>query len=599
MPTTESAFVSHLKAPEGARLEFKAAKTNFHFEELIKYCVALANEGGGKMILGVSDARPRQVVGTAAFAEPGRTEAGLFESLHRRIPIEEYLHEGKRVLIVHVPSRPRGEAVSYRGAFLMRRGDSLVGMTSDRIRAIHAEIETDFSSEIYPKSALTDLEPTAVDEFRARWAKRSANERLLTLPSEQVLADAELLVEGKITFAALILLGTRVALSRHLAPSEVIFEYRSSEASGPAQERHEFREGLLRYHDRLWDLINKRNDRQSYQDGFFRFELPTFDERPVREAILNAVCHRDYHAAGSVFLRQFSRRLEVISPGGWPPGVTTENVLDQQQPRNRRLAEAFSKCGLVERAGQGMNLMFERAIMQSKPLPDFTGTVAHEVRITLQGTVGNPAFIRFLEKVGQESLASFSTHDFLILDLLQREEPVPDDLKPRLANLKEHGIIESVGRGRGTRYLLSRRFYAEAGQKGTYTRKRGLDREANKALLLQHLLENAPTGSPLSELHQVLHDLSESLVQRLLNELREEGKVLLSGKRRWAKWFAHAHAVKDQSNETKRNPRRCTRKETHEKSATFAAPSPAPDFSNCAVGKAGGVTGARRAERSI
>ena len=112
MPTTESEFLSHLTAPEGSRLEFKEAKTNFHFEELVKYCVALANEGGGKIILGVTDARPRQVVGTAAFGEPGRTEAGLFQNLHRRIPVEEYEHDGKRVLIIHVPSRPRGEALS-------------------------------------------------------------------------------------------------------------------------------------------------------------------------------------------------------------------------------------------------------------------------------------------------------------------------------------------------------------------------------------------------------------------------------------------------------------------------------------------------------
>jgi len=537
MTTTQSEFTSHLTAPEGTRLEFKEARTNFHFEELVKYCVALANEGGGKIIFGVSDARPRQVVGTAAFSEPGRTEAGLFQALHRRIPVEEYGHEGKRVLLVHVPARPRGEALAYKGAFLMRSGDALVGMTSEQLRAIHAEIETDHSAELCAKATLADLDPAAVADFRARWAKRSTNERLLTVPPEQVLADADLLVEGKITFAALILLGTRAALSRHLAPAEVVFEYRSSEASGPAQERHEFREGLLRFHDRLWELINKRNDRQSYQEGFFRYELPTFDERPVREAILNAVCHRDYHAAGSVFVRQFSRRLEVISPGGWPPGVTTDNVLDQQQPRNRRLAEAFSKCGLVERAGQGMNLMFERAVMQSKPLPDFTGTAAHEVRLTLHGTIGNPAFIRFLEKVGQERMASFATHDFLILDLLQREQPVPDALKPRLAHLKEHGIIESVGRGRGTRYLLSRRFHAETGQKGVYTRKRGLDREANKSLLLRHIAENADSGSKLDELLQVLPALSRFQVQTLVRDIKRAGLVVKRGNTNAARWF--------------------------------------------------------------
>jgi ATP-dependent DNA helicase RecG len=536
MPTSASDLQTYLEAAEGAQFEFKEAKGGFHFEELVEYCVALANERGGKIILGATDKRPRQIVGTAAFSEPGRTEAGLYQALHRRIPVEEFRHEGKRVVIVHVPPRAPGEAISYKGAFLMRSGDSLVGMSDEQLRAIHAETEPDFSAGICAKATLADFDPAAAADFRDRWAKRSGNERLLATPVEQVLADADLLVEGRPTFAALLLLGTPAALTRHLAQAELVFEYRSSEASGPAQERHEFREGLLRFHDLLWELINKRNDRQSYQDGFFRFELPTFDEKPVREAILNAVCHRNYHAAGSIFVRQFARRLEVISPGGLPAGVTTENILDQQQPRNRRLAEAFGKCGLVERAGQGMNLMFERAIMQSKPLPDFTGTAAHEVRLTLQGTVQNPAFVRFLEKVGQERLASFSTHDFLILDLLQRELPVPDALKPRLAHLKEHGIIESVGRGRGTRYLLSRRFHVETGQKGAYTRRRGLDRESNKALLLKHILDSGESGAPFGELQEVLPAMSRRQVQWMLSELNQEKRIRLRGSGRWSRW---------------------------------------------------------------
>lgn len=134
MIATPEQFQTYLNAPEGTRLEFKSATGGFHFEELIKYCVALANEGGGKVLLGVSDKRPRQVLGTQAFPEPGRTEAGLFERLHRRIPVEEYLHEGKRVLIVHVPSRNPGEAWQYGGRFWMRAGDALVGMSDNAIK---------------------------------------------------------------------------------------------------------------------------------------------------------------------------------------------------------------------------------------------------------------------------------------------------------------------------------------------------------------------------------------------------------------------------------------------------------------------------------
>ena len=104
MPTTEEQLRLWLKEPEGTKLEFKEAKSNFHFEKLVEYCVALANEGGGKVVLGVTDQRPRRIVGTTAFAEPGRTEAGLHERLSQRIPVEEMQVGEGRLLIVHVPT---------------------------------------------------------------------------------------------------------------------------------------------------------------------------------------------------------------------------------------------------------------------------------------------------------------------------------------------------------------------------------------------------------------------------------------------------------------------------------------------------------------
>ena len=86
--TTSDEFRTLIEQPESANIEFKSASGGFHFEELVKYCVALANEGGGIIVLGVTDRRPREVVGTRAFEEPGRTEAGLFEHLHQRIAID-------------------------------------------------------------------------------------------------------------------------------------------------------------------------------------------------------------------------------------------------------------------------------------------------------------------------------------------------------------------------------------------------------------------------------------------------------------------------------------------------------------------------------
>ena len=66
--------------------------------------------------------------------------------------------------------------------------------------------------------------------------------------------------------------------------------------------------------DTLWDAVNLRNDLQHFQDGLFIWDVPTFNEIAVRETVLNAVSHRDYRLAGSVFVRQFPRRIEIVTP---------------------------------------------------------------------------------------------------------------------------------------------------------------------------------------------------------------------------------------------------------------------------------------------
>lgn len=286
--------------------------------------------------------------------------------------------------------------------------------------------------------------------------------------------------------------------------------------------------------------------------------MPTFDERAVREALLNAVSHRDYRHGGSVFVRQYPRRIEIVSPGGFPPGINQENILWEQNPRNRRIAEALSKCGLVERAGQGFDLIYRTCIQQSKPLPDFSRTSEHSVWVTLHGQVQDPEFLRFLEEVGRERLASFATEDFLVLDFVHREQPIPDTLKPRFGPLLGQGVIERFGRGRGVRYLLSRRFYRFLGKGGVYTRRRGLDRETNKELLLRHIQDAFPEGCAMAELEQVLPNLSRPSIKRLLDELRDEGKATLQGTRRWARWFVCASAG------TRKPCRAMDQKEEHE-----------------------------------
>lgn len=526
-----------LSEPESERLEFKEAKSKYDFDKLVKYCAALANEGGGRMILGVTDKRPRTVVGSQAFPEPGQTVSQLAQKLHLRIGWSEVQHPHGRVLVFDIPSHPIGVPIHADGTYYARSGDSLGPLRADELRKIFDEAGPDYSAEPCPTATLADLDPQTVERFRRMWIDQSKNRALESLSPAQLLSDAELMKDGMVTYAALILLGSKASVSKHLAQAEVIFEYRSSEASIPHQQRLEYREGFLAFLDDLWARINLRNEQLHYQDGLFVRDIAVFNQTVVREAILNAVSHRDYRLPGSVFVKQYPRKLEIISPGGFPVGISAENIIRKQSPRNRRVAEACAKCGLVERSGQGADRMFEETIREGKPRPDFSGTDEYEVRLTLQGEIQNPKFLRFLEKVSAEQQFLFTVEDLLVLDALQRGAPVPSEFRTSLDRLIEQGIVERIGKGRGVRFVLSRRFYSFLGKSGSYTRQRGLDRETLKALLLKHIQDARPQGARLKDMQEVLKDLSRNQIQTLLRELRREGRIRSEGIARAGLWY--------------------------------------------------------------
>ena len=233
-----------LKAREDEHLEFKEAKIQYDSKKLMRYCAAIANEGGGKLVLGITDKLPRRVVGTHACENQHKTKASLIEILRLRIDVDEINHPNGRVLIFTIPSRPVGVPIQFEGSYWMRRDGDVVPMTNDMVKKIFDEIRLDLSSDIHSNATIDDLDPLAITELRARWHRKSRNDRLLEISDQQLLSDAELVLDDGVTNAALLLLGTQNALNRFFPQAETIFEYRSNEASGPPQQRAEFRRGF-------------------------------------------------------------------------------------------------------------------------------------------------------------------------------------------------------------------------------------------------------------------------------------------------------------------------------------------------------------------
>lgn len=328
--------------------------------------------------------------------------------------------------------------------------------------------------------------------------------------------------------------GTREALGRHLGQAEVIFEYRSDRRTGPANQREEFRQGFFTFYDRIWELVDLRNDRQHFHERFIMHPVPTFVEVAVREAVLNAVSHRDYRHPGSVFIRQYPRQIEIVSPGGFPPGITPDNILDQQLPRNRRIAETFARCGLIERSGQGADRIVEECVRHGHALPDYSRSDEHQVWLTLDGEIRDENFLKYLERVGDETLDKLDPHDFLILGLVATGKRLHDELLTHVPRLLEWGLLGRTGRGKPT---LAKKLYPDTKAKSVKAAERDEERQQHLAILRDHIFENRKDGVPLQELLELLPALTRDQVKRLLKQLRADGIAVVKGGSKSARWF--------------------------------------------------------------
>ncbi|MCL2820394.1 MAG: hypothetical protein FWD38_06135 [Oscillospiraceae bacterium] len=302
-----------------------------------------------------------------------------------------------------------------------------------------------FSSDICTDSIINDLDTNAINIFREKWHGHSGNERLTNLADEQLLIDCGAITDKGVTYAALILFGKQEIIQKKLHHAEVIFEYRPKEAAGPAAQREEFGAGFYIYYDRIWELVNLHNDDQYYTDGFYKHSVKSYYEDVVRESLLNAVSHRDYRLGGGIFIRQYQSRLVIESPGGLPHGITIENILNRQNARNKLIADIFKLCGLVERSGQGMNLIYESAIKNAKPLPDFNGSDMYFVMLTLTGQVISTDMLSYIKKIDEERLNKITMDDYLLLVSLFTQKGLASIDITQFEHLVELEIVRITG----------------------------------------------------------------------------------------------------------------------------------------------------------
>lgn len=535
LKTSIDKFNGWLRSVEDLDLEFKTAENSFsQKKDLPDYCAALANEGGGKLILGVNDSRT--VVGTNAFdGTYNKLSHDLLQKIKIRVDVEELWHPKGRVLIFHVPGRLSGQLIKSTGKYTypMRAGESLVEMDNATIKQILNEAEVDFSAQIVSDLKLDDLDEKALESFKYRWAQKSRREDYLEFSNEKMLRAIGLLTDKGLNYASLILFGRKEKIDELLPCSEIVFEWRVDVKKTAYDFRKNWREPFFKICDEIWEKLNDRNVRIPFQEGLFQREVYAFSEKPIREAVLNAVAHRDYTInGGSIFIKASSEDFFISSPGGFPHGVTLENILQESRWRNRCIAETLEKAGLVERSGQGLDDIFKSTIVEGKGMPDLSESDNFSVRLKIPAKVKDEGFILFLEKVISEKQISFSFEEIYQLEKIREDQIVPDsEYKKKFINL---GIIEKIGKTRGSKYILSHKYYAYEGKTGIHTRLTGISRSKQKELLLSHLNKNSKGF--LKDFRDIFPELKPMDISNLLQELKFEKKIECVGHGRSAYW---------------------------------------------------------------
>ncbi|WP_419318826.1 ATP-binding protein [Caulobacter sp. ErkDOM-E] len=358
---------------EHQALEFKEAKNGYAIDKLNSYCVAIANEGGGHLVLGVSDKRPRQVVGSNAFLNPVDTADSLFLAVGFRVDIEVVEHPDGRVVVFTIPGRPRGTAYHLEGKYLMRSGESLRPMSEDRLRAIFAEGQPDWAEE----PALRGLDPQAVIDLLDTQTFFELLKQPYPTTREGVLDRliSERLIDREPGGYAIRRLGGLLLAKRldqfpdlaRKAPRVIVY-------AGPSKLETKIDQigsrGYAVGFQGLIDFVMGQLPQNEVIEHALRQKVKLLPDDAIRELIANALVHQDLSIGGmSPMVEIYSNRVEISNPG--EPIVPIERFIDGYQSRNERLADLMRRMFICEERSSGIDRVVTLAERFQLPAPDF------------------------------------------------------------------------------------------------------------------------------------------------------------------------------------------------------------------------------------
>lgn len=551
-------FHSLIQHKESEVAEFKKAESNFDFDDLGKYFSALSNEANLRgldfawLIFGY-DEKMHKIVGTTYkngeaslnnlkhdFAQ--QTTDGL--TFREIMPIEI---DGKRILMFKIPASPRNIVMKWKGIAYGRDGESLKPLNQAKQDEIRRQTPApDWSAEIVPDATIDDLDEVAIAKARKMFKKvhsRIPVEEVNRWSTEEFLSKCELIVDGKLTRAAIILLGKMFSDSK-LRPAVAEVTWTLRDEKQDVVDYEHFSVPFILTVDEILAKIHNLTLREMPGGTLFPDTMKQYDDYTIREALHNCIAHQDYTLRQRINFVENPEFLYYANGGSFIPG-TLENALATNGPqrffRNACLCKAMVHFNMIDTVSRGIKKMFTEQMERRFPMPDYEiDNEKKEVAVRIYGNAINERYTKLLKDKDNLTL-----HDCISLDAIQKGHRIDDKIAQ---DLLKRGLIE----GETPNYTISLGVAKASRQLPEYTKAKGLDKARLKHMV-QQLLQNAGKDGVRREIiYDYLKDLLPSnksqeqqlrYLGRLLVEMNAEGTIERIGLR----WLLSSSSDRKQS----------------------------------------------------
>lgn len=542
-------IVQMLVSFENEVVEFKEARSNYHFNDIGKYFSALSNEANLRglqeawLIFGISD--DKKIVGTD-FRKQGGLQSlkkEIVNGTNERLTFMEiytlYL-EKCRVIAFQIPPAIRGIPTTWQGAAYAREHESISPLPMNKVDLIRSQIGMDWSKEIVENATLEDLDKEAVKKARELFSKRQsdrkkAQEILRKLSDIEVLNKAGITIKGKITRTALLLLGK--------SESSYFFDgfipritWTLYNADNSVKTYEHFDMPLLLAVDKVYSRI--RNVKYRYiagQQTLFPDEVDQYEPELIKEIINNCIAHQDYRLRGKINVEEFEDKLIFINEGGFIPETIEQALEPGYKPpyyRNVFLCNAMVNLYMIDTNSMGIPMMYQIQRDKCFPLPTYDLNTINRVRVIVYGKILDKNYTQLLHSNGELDIQTV-----FLLDKVQKGQTIS---KESFKKLKRQGLVE----GRYPNLFVSFKVANSVGQKANYIRNKGLEDDICKQLIIKALeaMGEANKQDLMEILEKALPDvLSEEQkskkISNLLQAMKKEGMIAVRGTNRYAKWY--------------------------------------------------------------